>query len=504
MKRSAQRRGSRSTHHGAPQLRLGVIGARELFVDMFAGGGGTSEGVKAAIGRDPDIAINHDPAAIAMHEANHPTTRHLCESVYRVNPIEACEGRPVGGLWASPDCTHHSKAKGGKPRKKKIRGLAWVVCRWAKAVRPRVIFLENVEEWADWGPLDEHDKPIAAQKGKTFRAWCRKLESYGYVIEHGLLVAADYGAPTTRKRLFLIARRDGQPIVWPEPTHAKLGTGARRWRAAAEVIDWTIPCRSIFDRKKSLAEPTLRRIAVGVSRYVLNTARPFIVPVTHPRDARVHSIDEPLRTVTAANRGELALIAPTLVHLSNGERPGQAPRVYDIHRPVGTVVAQGVKQGLVAAWLVKHYGGVFGHEIDRAMGTVTSKDHHALATAALAPASPDRRTQVRAFLVKYYGAGSSAQSVVEPLHTATAKARFGLVTVEGVDYEIADIGMRMLVPRELFRAQSFGDHYVIDPIFHGKPLTKTEQIAKAGNSVPPKMAEVLVRANFREREAVAA
>jgi DNA (cytosine-5)-methyltransferase 1 len=477
----------------------------ELVVDLFAGGGGASTGIAWALGRDPDIAINHDPAAITMHRANHPGSRHYCESVYKVKPRDAVGDRPVGLLWLSPDCTHHSKAKGGKPRKKKIRGLAWVAVRWAKEVRPRVIILENVEEFADWGPLDENGQPCPRRKGQTFKSWRSKLRSYGYQVEHRLLVAADYGTPTTRKRLFLVARCDGQPIAWPEPTHGK--GRARAWRAAAEIIDWTLPCPSIFDRKKPLAEATLRRIAEGIRRYVLGAARPFIVPVTHPRDTRVHSISEPVRTITGANRGEFALIAPTLVQSGYGEREGQAPRALDIGKPLGTIVACGQKHRLVAAFLTKHYGGVVGHEVDRPTSTITSVDHHALTAA---------------FLVKYYGTCAAGTDVREPLPTVTSGGGRGggkfrevrallerfspaqrsledacTVRIDGVEYVIADIGSRMLVPHELFPAQGFPGDYIIAPIHNGKPMTKTLQIHLCGNSVPPQLAEAMVRANVR-------
>ena len=484
----------------------------ELFVDNFAGAGGASEGIEQALGRPVDIAIDHSRAALAVHEANHPNTRHLCEDVFHVDPVAACEGRPVGGAWFSPDCTHHSRAKGGKPREKKTRGLAWVAIKWARAVRPRVIFLENVEEWLGWGPLDEDGQPIPSKVGETFALWRAQLEALGYAVEWRSLVAADYGAPTTRKRLFLIARCDGQPIVWPEPTH---GPGRLPYRTAAEIIDWSISCPSIFGRKKPLADATLRRIAVGVRRYVLESARPFIVPVTHPRDARVHGIDEPLRTVTAANRGELALISPTLIQTGYGEREGQAPRVLDLHAPLGTVVAGGAKHGLVAAFLTKHYGnGVIGHEVTRPIGTVTCQDHHSVTTALLAK----------------YGTGTG-QGVDEPLHTVTTKARFAEVRallerfpavpanrqgdlfesaprwhvmLDGDAYVIADIGMRMLQPRELYRAQGFPESYVIDPILDGKPLNKGQQTAGAGNSVCPPIARALVSANLGQREWVEA
>lgn len=517
---------------------------REIVVDLFAGGGGASTGIAWACGHDPDVAINHSPAAIAMHAANHPASEHYCESVFRVSPIDACRGRPVGLMWLSPDCTHHSKAKGGKPRQKKIRGLAWVACRWAKDVRPRVIVLENVEEFADWGPLTDEGLPCKKRKGRTFRAFVSKLRGYGYRVEWRLLVAADFGAPTTRRRLFMIARCDGEPIAWPDPTHGK--GRAHPWRTAAEIIDWSLPCPSIFDRKKPLAEATLRRIATGVKRYVLDAARPFIVPVTHPRDSRVHSIDEPARTVTAANRGELALVTPflarhfgasigqpverpaptvtaggqghtalvvpTLIQTGYGERPGQAPRVPGLEKPIGTLVS-GQKHALVAALITKHYGGVVGHEADKTLGTVTSRDHHALTTAFLAKlygtssaasveaptptvtAGGNHLAAVHAFLVKYYGTGAPAQLGL-PLGTATTRDRFALVTVDGEQYAIADIGMRMLQPHELFAAQGFPADYTLRPPLNGKPLNKTQQIELAGNSVCPPLAEAIVRANY--------
>jgi DNA (cytosine-5)-methyltransferase 1 len=438
------------------QLRLGAWVERELVVDLFAGGGGASEGISRALGRHPDIAINHDPAAVAMHAANHPTTVHYCESVFRVEPREAVGGRPVGLLWLSPDCTHHSKAKGGKPRKKKIRGLAWVAVRWARDVAPRVICLENVEEFEDWGPLGADDLPDRTRAGQTFRAFCSKLRRYGYVVEHRILVAADYGAPTTRRRLFLIARRDGQPITWPEPTHGK--GRARPWRAAAEIIDWSLPCPSIFSRPRPLATATLRRIASGIRRYVIEAERPFVAP---------------------------SGFAPTLVQTGYGEREGQAPRALDLARPLGTVVAGGAKHALVAAFLTKHYGGVIGHGLERPIGTVTTQDHHSLTAAALAP-EVDRRADVDALLAQ---------------HAPGPRTH---VEVRGERFAIVNIGMRMLAPRELFRAQGFGDAYVIDPVVDGKPLTKTEQIAKAGNSVPVALAEALVRANVRDRVEAAA
>lgn len=429
---------------------------RPLVIDGFAGGGGASEGIRRAIGRGPDIAINHDPEAIAMHEANHPEARHYCESIYDVDPVEACKGGDAWFAWFSPDCTHHSRARGGKPRQKNIRGLAWVVTKWARAVRPAIIMVENVEEFRDWGPLDENDQPIESRKGETFREWVGQLGKLGYEVEHRTLVACDFGAPTSRKRLFIVARCDGMPIVWPEPTH---GHGrARPHRTAAEIIDWTIPRPSIFARKKPLAEATLRRIATGVRRYVLG-GNPYVV-------------------------GD---VAGTMVHIGNGERQGQAPRTYDLRKPLTTVVAQGVKHCLVAALLTKHYGGVIGHEVTRPIGTVTAQDHHALTTARLEREGSDR---VVSFLAKYAPANQGGLFDSDT------------VNVRGVPHRIADIETRMLGPRELFRAQGFDDSYRIDPIVNGKPMTKTAQIGRAGNSVSPHPAEALVRANvYQQAEA---
>jgi DNA (cytosine-5)-methyltransferase 1 len=494
----------------------------ELVCDNFAGGGGASTGIEAALGRPVDIAINHDPEAIAMHKANHPETKHYCENIWEVDPREACGSRPVGLAWFSPDCTHHSRAKNGKPRKQDIRGLAWVGLRWAKSVRPRMMIYENVGEFQTWGPLDFDGRIIKERSGETFKEWIAAHVAEGYSIEYDELVAADFGTPTTRKRLYVIARLDGRGIAWPRATHGK---GLAPWRPAAEIIDWALPCPSIFDRTKPLAEATQRRIAEGIRRFVIESAEPFIIPVTHPRDARVHGIGDPLRTVTAAHRGELALVAPTLIQTSYGERKGQRPRYLDIHKPLGTVVAGGQKHALVAALITKHYGGpgpnshfVVGHEMDRTLGTITGQDHHALTAAFLtkfygtavgAPVGKPLPTvtangrggghlaEVRAFLVKYYKTGSHTQDLSDPLHTVTAKARFGLVMVYGEPYQIVDIGMRMLQPHELYAAQGFPGGYQIAPEFRGKPLTKTAQIKMAGNSVCPPVAEAIVGANVR-------
>lgn len=410
---------------------------RELVVDLFAGGGGASLGIRDAIGRDPDMAINHDAVAVAVHAANHPTTRHLHGDVWHYAPRDVVGGDSVGLLWASPTCTFFSRAKGGPldvKAARKIRSLASVVVRWARDVRPRLIIIENVEAFQQWGPLLHDGKPCPVRKGKNFRSWVGKLRALGYVVEWRELRACDFGAPTSRKRLFIIARCDGHPIVWPAPTH---GCGLLPYMTTADCIDWSIPCPSIFGRKKPLAEATMRRIARGVRKFVLEAERPFVV----------------------------GAVSPSLVHVSNGERKGQAPRIYDIQKPLGTVVAGGVK--------------------------------HALVTAS---ADGDRREEVRAFITKYYGdteAGARAgQSPRLPLDTITTANRFGLVVVHDQVFDIRDIGMRMLEPRELARAQGFPDDFVIDTDVYGNRVSKTAQIRLVGNSVASHVASALVRANL--------
>ncbi|KZS45725.1 DNA methyltransferase [Paenibacillus glucanolyticus] len=572
---------------------------QEIIVDNFAGGGGASTGIELATGRSVDIAINHDPAAIAMHRANHPETEHYCESVWDVDPRAATAGRPVGLAWFSPDCKHFSKAKGGKPVEKKIRGLAWIVLKWAGKVRPRVIILENVEEFKTWGPV-RNGRPVKSKKGQTYELWKAQLESLGYKVESRELRACDYGAPTIRKRFFLVARRDGRPIVWPEPTHGApdspevISGKLKPWRTAAEIIDWSIPCPSIFERKKPLAENTERRIARGLQRFILENPNPFIAPFVikvnhHGTDFRGQPIDEPLQTVTAKNgwgivtpyiarigqtgfgedrlqykaedplttvttKAEHLLVSPTLIEIGYGEGPGQAPRVPGLHKPLGTVVSGGRKHALVAAFLAKHYGGNYtrpGTGLDEPLSTVTTVDHNALVTAHVvrhfgesvgSPADAPLGTvtaggggksglvtshlvklrgtcqdgqpltepmptitagglhvcEVRAFLLKYYGSADNGQHLEEPLHTVTTKDRFGLVTIHGVDYQIIDIGMRMLEPHELFAAQGFPINYIIAVDADGKKYSKSAQVARCGNAVPPPFAESLVRANLPE------
>lgn len=478
-----------------PQFLLPI--SHELVIDLFAGGGGASTGIEQATGRHVDVAVNHDPQAVSLHEANHPQTRHFVSDVFEVDPLAVTDGRPVGLLWASPDCKHFSKAKGGKPRSRKIRALAWIVIKWIKRLRPtnthpRIIFLENVEEFQSWGPLNPDGMPCEKRKGSTFQRWLAQLRNLGYAVEWRELRACDYGAPTIRKRLFLVARRDGEPIRWPTPTH---GQGhSLPWRTAAECIDWSIPAPSIFERERPLAEATLRRIAHGIMRYVVNSPRPFIVPIAHRGDDRVHDSAEPLRTVTASSGGELALAVPTMVQTGYGERDGQAPRVPGLSKPLGTVVAGGSKHALVSAFLAKHYTGVVGSRLEEPIGTVTATDHHSLVTAST---KGDHREEVRALLIKYYSTDQDHR-LEEPMHTVTTKPRFGVVHVRGHEYFIADVGLRMLQPRELYRAQGFPDSYIIDRGSDGRILPKDAQVRMCGNSVCPPMARALVAANYVE------
>lgn len=519
-----------------------------LVVDLFAGGGGASTGIEAALGRPVDLAVNHSPVAIAVHEANHAGTRHLTSDVFEVDPLEATRGAPVDLLWASPDCRHFSRAKGSRPdrpRSKKIRALAWVVVRWAKDVRPRVICLENVIEFMTWGPLDKAGQPIASKAGTTWRAWCSSLRRLGYAVEWRELDASRYGAPTRRKRLFVVARCDGLPIRWPAPTH---GPGLLPFRTAGECIDWTIPTRSIFNRKRPLAEKTLQRIAEGIRRFVIESPRPYIVRVNHGRDEhRGQTLAQPLTTVEASRRGH-ALVSPYLVNTRNGERHGQAPRVRSAQEPAPTVTAKGSQGALAevalvdmqrdnapraldeplgvvttqgnrfnllrAAFVAKHFGGVYGQQPNLPLGTVTARDHHGPVAAALVKfrgecngasleepmptitAQGLHLAECRAFLTKYYSSkGTKGASLFEPSPTATTKARLGLVVVDGTEYEIGDIFLRMLEPEELLRAQfgEFADGYDLSAA-----RTKEAKTRLIGNSVAPHVARALVRANVSE------
>lgn len=601
----------------------------EIVVDLFAGGGGASHAMETALARAVDIAINHNPWAVGLHSANHPFTRHLCQDVWEADPRVECGGRPVGALHASPDCTHFSQAKGGQPRSRATRSLSWVVPRWAGTVRPRIITLENVKQILKWGPLiAKRDKatgrvikldgtlaaagervpldqqfliPDKKREGSTWRRFVAVLRALGYQVEWRVLRACDYGAGTTRERLYMVARCDGEAIVWPEPTHGP--NRAQPHVSAASSIDWSIPCPSIFGRKKPLADATQARIARGIKRFVLDAAEPFIVHATHGGERRPHGIGEPMPTITAANRGEMMIVSPTIVQCANasangvatgsdplgtitawprggshavvapvlvqsgyGERIGQAPRSLDIDKPLGTVVAGGTKHALAAASLVKFRGSSDGADAGQPMPTITSgagaarpagaahamgvmaafleqanggfyqgagsaadeplpticangshqrlttahlvtlrrnldgqtttdplsticagATHHGVIQCVLSPEQEAGALRVAAFLMRYYGTGGQHGELNEPLATITTKDRLALVTVHlsGVPYVIVDIGLRMLKPHELFRAQGFPASYIIDRTQDGRQVSNSRAVAMVGNSVSP-------------------
>lgn len=589
----------------------------ELIVDNFAGGGGTSTGIELATGYSVDIAINHDPEAIRMHKTNHPNTKHYCESVWDVDPIKVCKRNPVGLAWFSPDCKHFSKAKGNKPVEKNIRGLAWIVLKWAALVHPRVIMLENVEEFQTWGPcipkrdkktgrvlvditkdknwsIGQHKTRIAApgevvpecmqmftpdpkRKGQTYQKWRKQLESLGYQIDSRELIAADYGTPTMRKRFFMIARRDGKAIVWPKPTHGRADSEEvksgllKPYVGAYTQIDFSRPCPSIFDTKEEikekygiravrpLAEKTMKRIAKGLKKFVLENQKPFIVQANHsgsecdycnsmndplPVITSKHglgieethmmpvvktsapylgtnttnhtggSCKDPIHTITTGN--QQCLICPRLIQhhseISDKEVKGQ-----NFQTPIRTMGGAN-RYGLVMSFLHQYYDGGyqgFGKSVRSPLPTITSWDHNSLVTANLIQmnnhcdgkditkplptitAGDGHFGEVRAFLVKYYGE-STAQSVRKPLDTITSRDRFGLVTIKGIDYQIVDIGLRMLEPQELYGCQGFPKDYIIDQDITGKKYSKSEQVKRCGNAVCPPIPAALVKANLPE------
>lgn len=581
----------------------------EIIVDNFAGGGGASTGIELATGRPVTIAINHDQDAILMHKTNHPFTEHYQASVWDVDPREVSKGRPVGLAWFSPDCKHFSKAKGGKPVDKNIRGLAWIVLRWAGTVRPRVIILENVEEFQTWGPVRK-GRPVKSKAGQTFRKWLSQLEALGYAVEWRELVAADYGAPTTRKRFFLVARCDGAPIVWPEPTHAPAGSrevleGRKKpWRSAAEVIDWGLPCPSIFDTREAIREKyglsaqrplrpnTMRRVIRGVDKFSIKAPEPFLVVVNHAGDFRGQNTADPLQTVTAKHGYGVAspLLAPLTMH-NNENATGTK-----ITEPVNTITSSGAgghqmvitpamiqyhteqtervrgqglaeplmtidasnRYGLAAASLVKYYGSdQHGQSAGDPLHTVTAKDREGVLAANLAKfyggaytgegsrmsdplhtvTAVDHNAMTATHLVKMKGTNLGGP-MSEPVQTITAGGgHFGVVTtvvakaerdadlkhwpeirdllntycgyrlgpedvilfeIGGTAYFMADIGLRMLTPRELYMANGFPQDYKIERDYTGREYPKTKQVARCGNAVPPPFATALVRANLPE------
>ena len=534
----------------------------ELVVDNFAGGGGASTGIELATGKSVDIAINHDPEAIRMHKANHPHTKHYCEDVWQVDPVKACKGHPVGLAWFSPDCKHFSKAKGGKPVEKHIRGLAWVVLKWAALVRPRVIMLENVEEFQTWGPCravrdkktgrvvvdvskycDNKKKtrvaypgevidadmqlmePDPNRKGQTYKKWRKQLESLGYKIETKELVAADYGTPTTRKRFFMIARCDGKPIVWPKPTHAPRNSKEvkdgllKPYVGAYTQIDFSRPSPSIFDTSQEikekygiravrpLAPKTMERIASGMKKFVLDNPEPFIIQCNHGGKRRPNDIREPMPTVTGKHG--YGIVEPKLTPYLSVNRENHFGS--DMCEPVHTITASN-QHMLMTPTLIQYHsettktGGARGQNIKEPLMTVDSSNRYGLVTSFLhkyydggytGAGDSIENGEVRAFLLKYYGNGT-AHSVKEPLDTITSKDRFGLVTIKGVDYQIVDIGLRMLEPRELYGCQGFPDDYIIDHDFEGNTYPRSEQVRRCGNSVCPPLPAALVHSNLPE------
>ncbi len=563
-----------------PQFILGLDD--ELLVDEFACGGGMSEAIEQATGRHVDIAVNHDEDACSMHAANHPQTEHHWKDVFEVCPRRATKGRAVGLLHLSPDCTHHSQARGGQPRSKKLRGLAWIGVRWAGVKRPRIITLENVKQILQWGPLiakrcpktgrvvkldgtvategervpvqQQHLVPDPRHAGRTWRAFVRALECLGYTVEARVLCAADYGAPTTRSRLFMVARCDGAPIVWPEPTHFKNpAKGQKRWRSAAECIDWSIPGKSIFEREKPLADATLRRVAHGMKRYVLDNADPFIVQIANWSRDGVTSASDPLSTVTAWPRGgSHAVVAPVmvqaghgqgtpdaprwshgnktvrepvgtvtasgggqavalgmLVQMGYGEREGQAPRALDARQPLGTVVGAG-KFAAVTAFVEQANGGFNAtpaRDAREPLSTSTATgSQQRLVTATvveptLTPSQEEGALRCAAFLIRYYGQGGQLGDMREPMSTSTTKDRLALVTVwlRGTPYVIVDIQLRMLTPRELYNANGFPKTYIIDRGHDGRIFSKSTQVRMCGNAVPPPLGRAVIEANWNSK-----
>lgn len=501
----------------------------EIIVDNFAGGGGASTGIEIATGRLVALAVNHDPAAILMHKTNHPYTEHLQASVWDVDPKAVCRGRPVGLAWFSPDCKHFSKAKGAALVDRKIRGLAWITLRWAAEVRPRVIILENVEEFQTWGPVRK-GKPVKKLAGTTFRKFIDQLTELGYTVEYRELIAADYGAPTSRKRFYLVARCDGKPIVWPKPTHSKTGAdGLPKWRSAAEIIDWSLPCPSVFATKaeimeryglkavRPLAKNTMRRIIRGVDKFTIRSGKPFIVECNHAGAGHIADVYGPYKTITAKHTG--GIVAPALIQYHTEQT--EHVRASGLGAPINTVDASN-RYGLTCASLVEYYTGGRPLDVQDPMHTVTSHDREAV---------------VAAHVVKFKG-DNLGHGMMEPMQTVTtsagefalckahlAKMHSGddlgywpeirallsefcgytlaeddvlLLEISGGLYYIADIGLRMLSPRELYNAMGFPPDYIIDRDYEGHEYKKSAQVARCGNAVCPPVASALVRANLPE------
>lgn len=563
-------------------------------VDLFAGGGGASTGLEMGLERPVHIAINHNPAAISMHQANHPGCFHLQTDVWEVDPVEVLAGRRIGWFHASPDCTHHSQAAGGQPRKAEIRNLSWVVTKWAGKTRPLVISLENVKQIRQWGPLiakrckktgrvitletiscpktgrainrvaepgervprnNQFLVPDPKRRGKTWRRFIRALCGMGYNLEHELLKACDYGAPTSRERLFLVARCDGEPIEWPEATHAATPKkGQQPYRTAAECIDWSVPGKSIFNRPRPLADATMRRVAKGVKREVLDRSEPFLVPIANWSQETVLPIDQPLNTITAWPKGgSFALASPVMVNAAHGEgRPGgvkrwgkgsrpateplptvtasgsgghavatafmaqanggfNATHSKPLDAPTTTITNTGSQQQLVTAFLSRQFGASVGQAVDDPAPAITAggMGKTSLVELQLSPEVEEGALRCAAFLINYYGNGD-ARSLGAPADTLTTRDRLALVTVwiKGDPYVIVDIHLRMLQPHELYAAQGFPDNYIISHGHDGRKFTKSEQVHMCGNSVSPPPMAAIARANnpyrVEQRQPVAA
>ncbi len=459
----------------------------EVIVDSFAGGGGASTGIELALGRVVDVAINHDIKAIQMHQQNHPQTKHYCENVFAVDPKEATQGKPVGLFWLSPDCTHFSKAKGAKPVKKEIRALAWLALKWASAVKPRVIILENVEEFQTWGPI-KTGKPIKERQGETFNQFVWHLRNIGYEVQWRTLKACDYGAPTSRKRFFLIARSDGEKIVWPEATH---GINKIPYRTAAEVVDFTLPCKTIFNRTKPLVHNTMRRIAAGVHKFILTNAKPFIFSIgqTGTGSNRLKDVDEPLNTIVT--KAEQCFVRPQLAACFLSKRYTQRSdsdaQASSLEKPVPTITTADHNQ-LVMCYFVKYYGTCTVESMEEPLHTITSTAKFSKCKVILCKyegGSVGNWVEIRSMLNEYCGYNLLNDQIL-------------VLQIDGSNYFISDIQMRMLTPRELFNAQGFPPDYKITFDVNGKSYSISEQINRCGNSVSPQVVKALVSANLPE------
>ncbi len=475
-----------------------------LIIDCFAGGGGASVGIEMALGRQVNIAINHDPDAILMHKTNHPDTLHLTEDIFKVDLQKYVKGRHVALLWASPDCTSHSKAKGGKPREQGLRILPWAVYKHAKAILLDVIIMENVEEIQQWGPLDSSGHPIPERKGEDYKKFITAMKSLGYIFDSRELVAADFGAPTTRKRWYAVFRRDGRDIVWPEPTHSKGGIGGlKSWEAIYKYLDLWDLGQSIFGRKKPLAENTMNRIARGLEKFVFNCPEPFIVQVNHGgENFRGQSIHEPMPTIT--QKHGFGMVTPLLIQY-HSEKSKNEVRGQKVTEPINTIDTSN-RYGLVMSYMTKFYKSGTGQDMREPIHTITTSPGHfgavsvltvdwkELQKAGIDEETAQKCTWVSQFIMEYYGCGTG-QSLKAPLHTIVTKDRFALITVLGNEYVILDIFLRMLKPEELKLGQGFPEDYIINHDYNGNKYPVSKQVARIGNSVVPIMAQKLVEAN---------